>query len=96
MRRAMVFVTSLSACFICCYPAVAETDTQFILNSFPQCNSKPIFSPYAAGALSGSEAKQRAEWFARLKPIAGAPCVAPAEHGLVFCGTLVCRHITLD
>jgi hypothetical protein len=77
-------------------PALAETNAAFILNSFPQCKGEPVFSPYSSGATSAIEAKRRAEWFAKLKPIAGAPCVLPADDGVTFCNKQVCRNISIQ
>ena len=75
-------------------PALAETNYAFILNSFPQCKGEPVFSPYSSGATSAIEAKRRAEWFAKLTPIAGAPCVLQADGDeITFCSKLVCRNI---
>jgi hypothetical protein len=76
--------------------AHAETDGSFIVNQFPACKGTPVFSPYAAGAVGAIEAKQRADWFAKLKPIAGAPCVLPSDYGVTFCGKLVCRNIPIN
>lgn len=76
---------------------LAETDGSFIVIEFPRCKGEPIFSPYSSGAVGAIEAKQRDEWFAKLKPILGAPCVLPADYGFVtFCGKLVCRNIAID
>lgn len=76
--------------------AWAETDQAFILNSFPQCKSAPVFSPYSSGAVGEVEARERAEWFSHLKPIRGAPCVLPSDDGVIFCDKLVCRNIATD
>jgi hypothetical protein len=74
----------------------AETDDTFIVSQFPACKGTPVFSPYAAGAVGAIEAKQRADWFAKLKPIASAPCVLRSDGGITFCGKLVCRNIVIN
>jgi hypothetical protein len=76
--------------------AHAETDGSFIVNEFPSCKGTPVFSPYSAGAVGAIEAKQRADWYAKLKPIAGAPCVLRSDYGVTFCGKLVCRNIAIN
>jgi hypothetical protein len=75
--------------------ARAETNEAFILNSFPHCRSEPVFSPYPAGAIGAIEAKRRADWYAKQKPILGAPCVLPTDYGVTFCDKFVCRNIEL-
>jgi hypothetical protein len=80
-------------------PARAETDASFILHAFPACKGAPVFSPFPDGtASSDDEADRRDAWFAKLKPIAGAPCVLPSKDGagVIFCDKLVCRGITTD
>src|SRR5271155_4115880 len=94
MRKLMFALSSLA---LIAFHASAETDASFILNSFPRCKSDPIFSPYSAGATGAIEAKQRAEWYANLRPILGPPFVPPADYGAVtFCDKLVCRNIIID
>lgn len=89
-------VLSLAALVTLGASAMAETDGAFILNEFPHCKGVPVFSPYSAGATGAVEAKQRADWWAKLKPIAGAPCVLQADYGnITFCSKLVCRNIEI-
>jgi hypothetical protein len=85
MRKA--FIRALLSVLLLPVSASAETDGSFILNSFPRCKGKAVFSPYSAGATGAIlEAEQRAAWYARLRPILGAPCVLPADYGAVtFC-----------
>lgn len=90
--RAILFLAGIGAAMAWSY-AHAETDEAFILNSFPRCKSSPVFSPYSAGAVGAIEAKQRADWYSKLKPIAGAPCVLPADNGVTFCDMHMCRNM---
>jgi hypothetical protein len=95
MRR--TFILTLLSVLLLSVSASAETDGSFIVNSFPGCKGKAVFSPYSAGATGAIEAEQRAAWYAKLRPILGAPCVIRADYGAVtFCGKLVCRNIAID
>jgi hypothetical protein len=77
-------------------PVAAETDETFVVGAFPACKSAPVFSPYPAGAIGGQEPAEPAAWFAKLKPISSAPCVANGENGAItFCARFVCQPFHL-
>jgi hypothetical protein len=96
----------LLAGLLCATSAFAETDGSFIVNGFPACRGKPVFSPYPSGAIDGPTAEKRAKWYARAKPIAGAPCVVPVPEAwfrqhpsleaVVFCAGVECRIIPVE
>jgi hypothetical protein len=93
-------------------PSRAVSDGAFILNSFPACKGKPVFSPYPSGAIDGLTAEKRANWYAHAKPIVGAPCVlnlynnpaapipawcrAQENECVIFCDKTECRTLGIQ